>query len=100
MADSFTMDGNDNRGTESPTPSQPPPQLNPQQAMQQSVLVAVETHFVAKKARAVANINGYLTSSVGVAEHPDIVGEVIKLLKEIDEADGMVDTLRRISQQQ
>ena len=98
MAETFTMDSNDDADTTASEPSAAPP-LTPQQAMQQSVLVAVETHFVAQKARSVANINGYLTSAVGVAEHPDVVGEVIKLLKEIDEADGMIETLRRVSQQ-
>ena len=89
MADSFTMDDNNN-------PTQEPPQQPPQQP----VFMAVEAHFMAQRARAAANINGYLNSPVGVAEHPDIVGEVIKLLQDIDEADGMVETLRRITSPQ
>ena len=96
MAESFTM-GHDNNTTGQPTA--PTPESH-QQTMQQTILAAVETHYMAQKARAIANINGYLGSSVGVAEHPDVVGEVIKLLKDIDEADGMINTLRRISTQQ
>ena len=101
MAESFTMDNNNT--TESPQQSSPQASQAPQnhqQTAQQAILVAVETHYIAQKSRAVANINGYLGSSVGVAEHPDIVGEVIKLLKDIDEADSMVSTLRRIATQQ
>ena len=99
MAESFTMNDNDNPTTQPSQESAPPPP-SPQQTMQQSMLMAVETHYIAQKARAVANINTYLTSGVGVAEHTDVVGEAIKLLKEIDEADSMVETLRRIGQQQ
>lgn len=98
MAESFTMDNNDNNTTDQSTV--PPTPRDYQQTAQQTILAAVETHYIAQKARAVANINGYLGSSVGVAEHPDIVGEVIKLLKDIDEADGMIGTLRRITTQQ
>ena len=88
MAESFTMDNN--ATDQSMAPPSPP----------QTILVAVETHYIAQRARAIANINGYLGSSVGVAEHPDVVGEVINLLKDIDEADGMINTLRRIATQQ
>ena len=98
MAESFTMDNSDNNATSQST-ALPNPQSH-QQTVQQTILVAVETHYIAQKARAVANINGYLGSSVGVAEHPDVVGEVINLLKDIDEADGMINTLRRIATQQ
>jgi hypothetical protein len=85
-------DNNDNATAQE---TDPPP--TPHQIQQQSILMAVETHYMAQKSRAAANINGYLNSSVGVAEHPDVVGEVIKLLKDIDEADGMINTLKRIS---
>jgi|LULM01.1.fsa_nt_gb hypothetical protein len=88
---SFTMDSETNNPTNQSTQQTP---------AQQPLLMAVEAHFIAQRARAAANINGYLNSSVGVAEHPDIVGEAIKLLKDIDEADGMIDTLRRITQPQ
>ena len=43
-----------------------------------------------------ANLNSYLLSPVGVAEHPDVIGEVIALIKDISEADGHIQTLRRI----
>ena len=99
MADNFTMDnqGSAENVTNSPNApssdgSSPPPVVTPQQAL----LGAVEAHFVAQRTRAMANINSYLTAPVGVAEHSDIVGEVITLLKDISEADGHLQTLRRI----
>ena len=92
MAENITNE-NDNVADEASSP----PQLAPQQIQQQSIFMAVETHYIAQKSRAAANINSYLNSSGGVAEHPDVVGEVIKLLKDIDEADCMINTLKRIT---
>lgn len=96
MADGFKM-GDPDQVTNSPMPPGPndssePPAVTAQQA----ILGAVEAHFVAQKTRAMANINSYLLAPVGVAEHPDVVGEVITLLKDISEADGHIQTLRRI----
>ena len=96
MADGFKM-GDQDQVTNSPTPPGPndpsqPSAVTPQQA----ILGAVEASFVAQKTRAMANLNPYLLAPVGVAEHPDVVGEVITLLKEISEADGNIQTLRRI----
>jgi len=102
MADSFTMNDNVDEFPTSPQPQQPPnipsPQsLSPQQRTQQSIFGAVESHFIAQRNRSIANLNAYLNSSVGVAEHPDVVEEVIKLLNSIDNAEGMISTLKRIT---
>ena len=94
MADNFTMN-DDNE--QQPSATQPEA-MTPQQVSQQSVFTAVEAHFIAQRARAIANINGYIHSPAGVAEHPDIVEEVIKLLSAIDDADGKLATLKRITQ--
>ena len=96
MTDGFTMDDQD-QVTNSQNPSGPndpsqPSAVTPQQA----ILGAVEASFVAQKTRAMANLNPYLLAPVGVAEHPDVVGEVIALIKDISEADGHIQTLRRI----
>ena len=96
MADSFTMDDQD-QVTNSPNPSVPnDPSQAPNVTPQQAILGAVEASFVAQRTRAMANLNSYLLSPVGVAEHPDVVGEVIALIKDISEADGHIQTLRRI----
>ena len=99
MADGFRMDDQVNtenvtnpQSTSVPnTPSQPPAVTT-----QQALLGAVEASFVAQRTRALANLNSYLLSPAGVAEHPDIVGEVIALIKDVSEADGHIQTLRRI----
>jgi len=99
MADNFTMNDNIEEAPSNqpnPVPQSPP---TPQQNVQQGILQAVEAHFIAQKTRAIANLNPYLTSPVGVAEHSDVVEEVIKLLNIIDSADGMITTLKRITNQ-
>ena len=52
----------------------------------------------AKEAKAVANLNNYMTNSVGVGEHPDIVAECTKLIKEIAEAREIVDTINSMTE--
>ena len=39
-----------------------------------------------------------MLSSVGIGEHPDIVGECIKLVEEADHAESAIQTLGRIIQ--
>ena len=96
MADGFKMDDQD-QVTNSPNPSVPNTPSQPTAVTtQQALLGAVEASFVAQRTRALANLNSYLLSPAGVAEHPDIVGEVIALIKDISEADGHIQTLRRI----
>jgi len=99
MADGFKMD--DQVNTENVTNPQSPsvpntPSQPPAVTTQQALLGAVEASFVAQRTRALANLNSYLLSPAGVAEHPDIVGEVIALIKDVSEADGHIQTLRRI----
>ena len=96
MADSFKMDDPD-QVTNSQNPLGPnDPSQTPTVTAQQAMLGAVEANFVAQRTRAMANLNSYLLSPAGVAEHPDVVGEVIALIKDISEADGHIQTLRRI----
>ena len=96
MADGFKMD-DQAQAPNPPNPSSPnAPSQNPAVTTQQAILGAVEASFVAQRTRAMANLNSYLLAPVGVAEHPDVVGEVITLLKDISEADGHIQTLRRI----
>ena len=40
-----------------------------------------------------ANLLNYLNNSVGVGEHPDIVGECAKLVDEMEHAKGCLDIL-------
>jgi len=43
-----------------------------------------------------ANILVYQRNSVGIGEHPDIVGECEKLLEDISSADDKLDTLQQL----
>ena len=63
---------------------------------QQALMGALEMHYIAKRTKALANLNQYMTNPVGVAEHPDIVAEAIKLMEEINHSDGMLETLKHI----
>ena len=63
---------------------------------QQALMGAVEMHYVSNRTRALANLNQYMMNPVGVAEHPDVVGEVIKLIETINHSDGVLDTLKKI----
>ena len=76
-------------GPEGPLPPTP----------QQGLMGAMEAHYLALKARSIANLNNYMLSPVGVAEHPDVVAEAIKLMENINHADGMLQTLRRVVSQ-
>ena len=94
MADNFEMnDGNVVDGEKVEVPAEQKP-VTPQQLG----LMAVESHFQAKSSRAVANLNNYMNSAVGVGEHPDIVEECIKLVESVDQAESVLQTLGRIIQ--
>jgi len=79
----------------------PPPENEKSQppTPQQALIAAIEADLLAKRAKAIANLNNYMLSPVGVGEHPDIVSETIKLVEEISSADGVLQTVRRITSQ-
>jgi len=58
------------------------------------LLKAALLHFEAVKAKAEANLEVYLFSSVGVGEHPDLVDEIIKQTKIITEAEESIKYLK------
>ena len=62
--------------------------------MGKQLLKAALLHFEAVKAKAEANLEVYLFSSVGVGEHNDLVDEVVKLTKIITEADESIKYLK------
>ena len=65
---------------------------------QQLLLMAVEADINAKRAKAVANLNVYMNNAGGIGEHPDVAGECVALVQAIADADGVLETLRRIVQ--
>ena len=66
--------------------------------LQQNVLTALRSHFIAKRDRAVANLNNYLNNPAGIGEHPDIVEECTKLLQDLSDAEGVLSTLEGLLQ--
>ena len=64
--------------------------------MSQLIMQAVVADANAKEAKAIANLNNYMTNAVGVGEHPDVVSECTKLIKEIAEAREIRTTVEAI----
>ena len=62
--------------------------------MQQKIIDALMAKYQAQKLEAVANLQNYLNNSVGVGEHPDIITECDKLVKQIADAEGNAQTLK------
>ena len=62
--------------------------------MTQELITALETRYQADIAEAKANLQNYLSNSVGVGEHPNIVAECDKLIAQITDADGKLLVLK------
>mgnify|MGYP003130509892 FL=1 len=58
------------------------------------IVDALEKKYEAQMTLAEANIKVFMENPVGVGEHPNIVQEVEKLLKEIKDAKEMLDELK------
>lgn len=61
--------------------------------MRDKLLNATLLHFQAKKAEASANLEIYMSNPAGVAEHPNIVEELVSLTKQVVEADECITLL-------
>ena len=64
--------------------------------MSKFIVEAIKAEAVAKEAKAIANLENYLSNAVGVGEHPDIVSECVKLVKEAAEAKEILATCERL----
>jgi hypothetical protein len=67
--------------------------------MSQLIMNAVIAEANAKEAKAVANLNNYMQNAVGVGEHPDVVAECVKLVKEVAEARELRETVNSLVEQ-
>ena len=56
--------------------------------MEQKLLETLKVHYLAKAARAEANLLNYFKNTAAVSEHPDVVGEMIKLIDQVSGARG------------
>jgi hypothetical protein len=67
--------------------------------MSQLIMNAIIAESNAKEAKAIANLNTYLTNPAGIGEHPDVVTECMKLVKEIAEARELRETVTSLIDQ-
>jgi len=67
-------------------------QLNPR------LLNALHQRLAGEIATARANIDIYMTSPVGIGEHPDIVGSIEALFGVIAEAQDKIDAIKKYEQ--
>ena len=65
--------------------------MNPQLIMNALLLDAQ-----AQEAKAIANLQNYMSNPAGIGEHPDIVAECKKLVKDIAEAREMIETVKTL----
>ena len=63
------------------------------------MLKAALSHFVALRDRTVANLNAYLQNPVGVGEHADLVGEVVRMVEDLDRANHCIELLNGLTSQ-
>jgi hypothetical protein len=64
--------------------------------MSQLIINALLADSQAQEAKAIANLNNYLTNAAGIGEHPDIVEECKKLVKSVAEARELRETVQSI----
>ena len=61
--------------------------------MSNLIMNALLAEANAKETKAIANLQNYLSNPAGIGEHPDIVTECMKLIKDIAEAREIAETV-------
>lgn len=61
--------------------------------MEQKLLNALVAHYNAKLQAAEANLLCYFKNASGIGEHPDVVGEMVKLVDDVSSARGGLQVL-------
>ena len=64
--------------------------------MSKQIVDALQAKYIAEKLEAIANLQNYLSNSVGVGEHPNIVTECDKLVDAIGHAEDKLNTLKNM----
>ena len=62
----------------------------------QGLLLALEKKLEGEVAVAKANIEVYISQSVGIGEHPDLVGAIEEQLVKLAEAEEKLETLQKL----
>mgnify|MGYP003658201577 CR=1 FL=1 len=66
--------------------------------MSQLIMNAIVAEANAKEAKAIANLQVYMSNPAGIGEHPDVVAECTKLIKDIADARETRETVVAISE--
>ena len=64
--------------------------------MRKEILAALLAEAEAQETKAAVNLKNYLLHSSGIGEHPDIVAECSKLVKQIAEARELKETVKSL----
>jgi len=67
--------------------------------MSKLIIDALIAEAKAKEIKAMANLQNYLSNPAGIGEHPDIVEECMKLVKDIAEARDVNLTITSLVEQ-
>ena len=63
-----------------------------------TILEALSSQYIADLKKLAVNIENYTNNSVGVAEHPDIVTEVDKLIEQVASAEEKLKIVQEMLQ--
>tara|TARA_A100000172_G_C3028336_1_gene105639 strand:- start:174 stop:398 length:225 start_codon:yes stop_codon:yes gene_type:complete len=63
-----------------------------------TILEALASQYIADLKKLAVNIENYTSNSVGVAEHPDIVTEVDKLIEQVASAEEKLKIVQEMLQ--
>ena len=64
--------------------------------MSKLIMNALVLDAQAKEAKAIANLQNYMLNAAGIGEHPDIVEECKKLIKDIAEAREIIEIVNSL----
>ena len=64
--------------------------------MRTLILKALQAKYEATLQSLAVNMENYFSNAVGVAEHPDIIGEIDKLIAQVSAAEEKLKTVNEI----
>lgn len=68
--------------------------------MASAILQAALSHYIAKRDKAIAELDVYINRPVGVGEHANVVNEVITLFSDLEQSESVITTIRDIMNSQ
>jgi len=61
-----------------------------------TLLVAVQKKFESDRACAIAHLKNYIENPSAIGEHPDLIGEMIKLVEHISDAEDALEVVDNV----